>query len=224
MNMKSEKEQMVERKQWRACVKPECMDTLKKQAGACNGAIQKLIKEKKLLGASLFRWENNLFLYYECIGCSLDPKELFSGIEYCLETWPGQAESRYWIEMVDVFHFNQPVNLEHWTRKTQPEKHVGKVGRLKPEMIQHYIFYHYALQEERAFGGDKYQILGLNENILFGYFELPEVVENPVIPPKIQTKVVPENWADAKIPTCFIPWPDMPDIRLRPMEEVLSVW
>ncbi|MGI6777058.1 MAG: hypothetical protein ACOX7R_03210 [Acetivibrionales bacterium] len=223
-NVKSPKEQRVERRLWRGCVKPEYINMIENEAAACASVIKELICQGKLLGTSLFKWENNLFLYYESIDCSMKPKEFLSGLECCLEIWPGKASPRYWVEMVDVFHFNQPANLEHWRRKTVPDKRVGKIGRLKPEMIPHYIFYHYALQEERTFGGDKYEIIGLNENILFGYFELPEVVEKPVVEPRIKTNAVPENWEDAKIPSCFIPWPDVPDIRLRIMPEVLSVW
>ncbi|WJH34376.1 hypothetical protein N6H14_31780 [Paenibacillus sp. CC-CFT747] len=110
--------------------------------------------------------------------------------------------------MADVFHFNEPAEVEHWRRKTPVEQRIGRVAHLRPEQIASYIYYHYQLQEERAFPGDKYEIIAIHENLLFGYQELPKVLEEPVLPGRLTTKGTPENWADSRMDLHFQPWED----------------
>ena len=183
-----------------------------------------------LLGLCAYRWEGNIFVYSESEGEPANPHELLRPLLPALSIWPGSAvpdcdepSPRHWIEMTDVFHFNEPAGKEHWRRKTRVEHRIGKLGVLKPEAVSSYIYYHYGLQEERTFSGDKYEIIALNENLLFGYFELPEIVEEPPYPPRLRTESMPKNWSEARIPEHFIRWPDMPN-SLRPIEMWLSVW
>ncbi len=203
------------------------LEDFKKAAAEDAQNVQKAVGAGKVLGLSLYIWEQQVFLYYETVDCMKRPEELLPLTSACLADWPAGRKSRKWVPLMDIFHFNAPAGLEHWKRKTPVERHLGKIGMLKPESIQNYIFYHYALQEERAFGGDKYQIIGINENILFAYMEMPEVQEEPVLAPKLRTKVVPQNWADAGISPSFIPWEDKvgtSEERLRDMDEIVSVW
>lgn len=55
-------------------------------------------------------------------------------------------------------------------------------------MIGSYIYYHYQLQEERAFLGDKYEIIAMHENLLFAYQGLSKVLGEPLASEKLQTK------------------------------------
>ena len=217
----------IYRNLYRAAVDAKNLEAFRSAAAADAVTARQEIDSGKLLGLSLYTWEQHVFVYFETVDCQMDPIELLPGASRALETWPGEAVPRKWVPLIDIFHFNAPAGLEHWRRKAPVEKHLGKIGVLKPDHIQNYCFYHYALQEERAFGGDKYQIIGINENILFAYMEAPTVQEDPVVEPKLHTHVVPENWADAGISPCFIPWADQlgtPQERLRDMDEVLSVW
>ncbi|MEK3884754.1 hypothetical protein [Paenibacillus sp. PL2-23] len=166
------------------------------------------IARGQLMTFGCFRWERNLFLYAECVGERLDAEELLPSVSPYLELWPGQEEKRAWIQMIDVFHFNEPASLEHWKRKSVVERRVGRVAHLKPEMAASYIYYHYQLQEEQAFHGPKYEIIGMHENMLFGYQEFPVVVEEPALPGKLRTRGTPDNWSDARMDLHFQPWPD----------------
>ena len=214
---------LVNRRLWRA-FSSACSAELAKALSRCTGSVRDLIDEERMLGISLFRHEQHLFLYYESVGDELEPGDFLGQLEQDLEFWPGEELPRRWVELVDVFHFNAPASIEHWRRKSPVEKHIGKIGRLRPELISKYIFYHYALQEEQAFGGDKYEIIGLHENYLFGYFEEPELIEQPVNKPILDINVVPSNWSDAGITDCFIPWSDDSDVRFKPMKELVSIW
>ena len=217
----------ISRNLYRAAVDADQLENLKKGAQADAAVVRAMINDGKVLGLSLYAWEQHVFLYYETVDSEVKPGELLPQAETSLKDWPGEKDARKWVPLMDVFHFNAPAGLEHWKRKAPVEKHLGKIGMLKPDRIQNYVFYHYALQEERAFGGDKYQILGINENILFAYMEAPTVQEDPVVEPKLHTHVVPENWADAGISPSFIPWADKvgtPQERLRDMDEIISVW
>ncbi|WP_079913621.1 MULTISPECIES: hypothetical protein [unclassified Paenibacillus] len=171
-------------------------------------AARRLVDEGALMTIAAFRWMRNVFLYYECIREEIHPDTLFQGAAPFLEDWPGQESKRQWIPMVDVFHFNEPVSYEHWIRKAPVERRAGRVAHLKPEMMASYIYYHYQLQEERAFLGEKYEIIAMHENLLFGYQEFPKVVEEPLAPKKLNTKGTPENWNDSRMDLHFQAWED----------------
>lgn len=169
---------------------------------------QKLVEMQKIMTIAAYYWEKNIFLYYECLEEAIFPEDIFGEIDEYLVDWPGQANIRKWIPMIDVFHFNAPISAEHWTRKEPVELRKGRVAHLKPEMMSSYIYYHYQLQEERAFLGGKYDIIGIHENLLFGYQEFPGVVEMPLATKKLNTSGTPENWNDSRMDLHFQPWED----------------
>ncbi len=173
-----------------------------------NKTAIELVKERKVMTFAAFHWNRNIFLYYECIEEVALPEEIFSQAAEYLVDWPGKENPRKWIPMIDVFHFNEPVSTEHWLRKTPVELRKGRVAHLKPEMVSSYIYYHYGLQEERAFLGGKYEIIAMHEDLLFGYQEFPNVVEEPLALKRLQTKATPENWNDTRMDLHFNPWED----------------
>jgi hypothetical protein len=170
--------------------------------------VKRLLNNSTLMTIAAFKWEKNIFLYYECINEEVQPEEIFTTIDNFLEDWPGKKAMRKWIPMIDVFHFNDPVSYEHWKRKTSVEQRVGRVAHLKPGMMSSYIYYHYQLQEERAFLGNKYEIIAMHENLLFGYQEFPKVIEEPLADPKLKTHGTPENWNDSRMDLHFQAWED----------------
>lgn len=186
---------------------------------ASNGRLA--VANGRLMTLACFRWERNLFLYGECIGEILEPEELMPDLSRHLELWPGGEQGRCWIPMLDVFHFNAPAGKDHWRRKSNVERRVGRVAHLKPEMAASYIYYHYQLQEEQAFHGPKYEIIGLHENLLFGYQEFPAVVEPPALPGALQTRGTPQNWSDSRMDLHFQPWPDG-HLYFKPVETVFA--
>ncbi|UJF31538.1 hypothetical protein [Paenibacillus hexagrammi] len=177
-----------------------------------------------LMTAAGYSWNQQLFIYYECVERDIAPEELLPGMEAYLVDWPGgQAPARKWVPMVDVFHFNAPASFEHWMRKEPVERRVGRVAHLKPDMISSYIYYHYQLQEERAFLGDKYEIIAIHENLLFGYQEFPKVVEEPLLPKKLHTQGTPANWNDSRMDLHFQPWDDG-HLYFKPIETVFTYY
>ncbi|WP_159884110.1 hypothetical protein [Paenibacillus puerhi] len=185
------------------------------------GEAGRLVQEGRLMTAAGFRWNRNVFLYYECMQDELTPEELLPGAADFLDDWPGQEQPRKWIPLIDVFHFNAPKDADHWRRKAPVERQVGRVAHLKPEMVASYVYYHYQLQEERAFHGPKYEIIGLHENLLFGYQEFPAIVEEPVLPGKLATSSTPEDWKESRMDLHFQPWPDG-HLYFKPVETLFA--
>ncbi|OCT13482.1 hypothetical protein A8709_17925 [Paenibacillus pectinilyticus] len=180
------------------------------------------VSQGELMTATAYQWRNQVFLYYECVDRQLDPEEVAGAAIPYLKEWPGQSKPRTWILMVDVFHFNEPASYEHWLRKQPVDRRVGRIAHLKPEMISSYIYYHYQLQEERAFGGEKYEIIGLHENLLFGYQEFPKVLEEPVVPGRLNTKGTPENWNDSRMDLHFQPWEEDGYLYFKPVDQIFA--
>ncbi|MGY4758866.1 hypothetical protein ACVNS2_04420 [Paenibacillus caseinilyticus] len=191
-----------------------------------NEGARRLVSGGRLMTAAAFQafhWEGRLFLYYECTGADVAPEELAGEAGPFLMDWPGGEELRKWVPMIDVFHFNEPVSREHWLRKAPVEQRVGRVAHLRPEMMSSYIYYHYQLQEERAFLGNKYEMIAMHENLLFGYQEFPKVVEEPLSPRKLHTSGTPENWEDSRMDLHFQAWPDG-HLYFKPIETVFAYY
>lgn len=180
-----------------------------------------LTAQGDLLVAACYRWDDQLFLYYECVHEAFPPERVVPELAPYLEEWPGHAKKRRWIPMIDVFHFNQPASLGHWQRRTPVEKRVGRVARLLPDMAASYIYYHYQLQEERAFLGPKYEIIAMHENVLFGYQEFPAIVEEPALPKKLATNGTPADWNESRMDLHFQPWPDG-HLYFKPAQELFA--
>jgi hypothetical protein len=186
-------------------------------------AVQQLMEQGEIMTVGCFKWERNVFIYCEYVDRVLEPEELLPEMSAFLEDWPGQPAARKWIPMIDVFHFNEPASYDHWLRKESVERRVGRVAHLKPEMAASYIYFHYQLQEERAFHGPKYEIIAMHENLLFGYQEFPAVVEEPVLPRKLSTTGTPADWNDSRMDTHFQPWEDG-HLYFKPIEQLFAYY
>lgn len=186
------------------------------------GEASRLIQEGRLMTAAGFKWNRHVFLYYECMEDVIPPEVLLPMATDYLEDWPGQELSRKWIHLIDVFHFNTPKDAAHWRRKAPVDRQFGRVAHLKPEMVASYVYYHYQLQEEHAFHGPKFEIIGIHENLLFGYQEFPAIVEEPVVPKKLTTSGTPEDWQESRMDLHFQPWPDG-HLYFKPIETLFSL-
>ncbi|QUH31337.1 hypothetical protein [Vallitalea guaymasensis] len=173
--------------------------------------LNQMIREQKIMTISIFRFHQTLFLYYESIEDNyIKPKDLIGEtVESFLEILPGvMGQERYWVPMADIFHYNSPVSVEHWRRKTKPEKSVGRILQLKPETLSRYIYYHYQYQEEKPGDGDKYGIIGIYENLLFFYTEYPTYEEAAIQKGKLNTTHTPSNWSEL-MEEHFLSWEDV---------------
>ena len=170
--------------------------------------LQSLADEGKLMTFCLYENGPHLYLYYESLGVLREPGELLTGCESFLLPYPGMDQLRLWAERTDVFHFNLPIDAYGWRRPKKPEKRRGSLAMLKPECISRYIFFHYGLQEERNFLGDKYEISSLRDNLLFGYFERPRLIEEPALPGRLHSGAMEAIWKEADMGDNFYRWPD----------------
>jgi hypothetical protein len=57
----------------------------------------------EVVTASVFRFERNLFFYYELKAEELHPEALFKGLESCLEECPFEEAKRFYI----TFHLRE---------------------------------------------------------------------------------------------------------------------
>lgn len=209
---------LIYRAQMKAGMEEKAKDLLREEKRA-----KELVENGMVMTFAAFSWKKNIFLYYECMDEEVFPEEVFPGVAEYLEDWPGKDMPRKWIPMIDVFHFNEPVSKEHWLRKEAVELRKGRVAYLKPEMMSSYIYYHYGLQEERAFLGGKYEIIAMHEDLLFGYQEFPNVVEEPVAAKRLSTKATPENWNDTRMDLHFNPWEDG-YLYFKPIDQIFAYY
>ncbi len=164
---------------------------------------------RHILTASVFAWQDQFFLYYETVNPSLLPDTLAGEMDDLLESWPGHAQPRRFVPMMDIFHCGEPTSEEYWRRKTPPEQVSARITRLQPEMVSSYIFYHYQMQEEKPGSFDKYCLISIHENLLFFYRESPNVVESPPRTGKLSTQNTPADWHGTMFPH-FRLWDDAP--------------
>lgn len=186
--------------------------------------LQGMIAEETLMTVSLFVFWNQLFLYYEYCREGIVPEDLLPSMSAYLEDWPDIDEKRKWVHMFDVFHASQPQSVDHWRRKVPIEERRGMLLKLKPEKLGSYIYYHYQLQEELLQTDNKYCIIGLHENYLFYYDELPFTDEMHFWCGKLVTTNSPGNWSEVMEPH-FIYWEgvEKKDMRRLPMKPLISL-
>jgi hypothetical protein len=197
----------VTRSLYRAQCKPGQMAEMAAAFLAQQGRFQALIADGALLTVSVFQWQRHSFVYWESVGQPLTPADLFGPVAEHLEAWPGMDEPRTFIPLMDIFHGLEPESRAHWQRRHPVERIQGRITRLQPHMVSSYIFYHYQLQEEQPGSHDKYWLIGIHENLLFFYQELPPVPEPR--PGKLTTANTPDDWQAGMFPH-FLLWDDAP--------------
>lgn len=167
--------------------------------------IKKLIREHKVMTACLYRHENMLFAYYEVIGEEWSPEEVFGELHNCLAKWPGEGTPRDWVRMHHIYWHSIPEGIEDWRRAKRPELRRGRIAYLKPETMFEYVYHHVAITDEGLLVGDKYQSIGLHENILFSYFEEPKTENNIKRDASKPSKAI-EDWLAVDPGAHFILW------------------
>jgi hypothetical protein len=217
----------MERYIYHALLKEEKEGKIGEYIGKHYEYIRDLASNGVIMTLSLFKSKRRLFLYYECITRPITPDEMFPMLGNLLEVYPCETGNRSWIPMLDIFHFSKPINADHWMRKQPVQEHVGKIARIKPEMLSSYIHYHYILQEEITLINNKYCTIGLYENLIFYYEELPLVEEVTEIRNKNSMSKLPSNWTEIwqdLMEPHFILWEDTSenDRKLKTCKLLLS--
>ena len=191
---------MIFRNIFRAILKDENTEDFKKEVKGLN------IKSNSILTFSLFKDGKDLFAYYECKGINIEISKILKAVVIFLEPYPSKEGPRYFIPMMDIFHYNKPIEDNNWRLSDHKGKPWPRITRIKPEMLSSYIFYHHQYQEEKPGDGDKYGIIALNENLLFFYMEVPELKEKAKYEGLLKTKNSPYNiWSEVMMPH-FMPW------------------
>jgi len=63
----------------------------------------------------------------------------------------------------------------------------------------------------------------MHEDLLFGYQEFPNVVEEPVAAKRLSTKATPENWNDTRMDLHFNPWEDG-YLYFKPIDQIFAYY
>ena len=82
-----------------------------------SAALQKAQAEGRILTASLFRYENQLFFYAEGLNRPFTPQGLCPALDAALLPWPpalGEAAPRPWAAMQPYFYHDVPPTAADW--------------------------------------------------------------------------------------------------------------
>ncbi|OCT15287.1 hypothetical protein A8709_14415 [Paenibacillus pectinilyticus] len=164
---------------------------------------QSELRQRGVMSGSVFERMGDLFLYFETEGEHCE-WEWPDGCRAMMETWPGSGgKRRYAVPMLDIFHDGEPSEV----RDGQIDRErIGMLARLKPELYGSYIFYHYALQEEKPNSFNPTYTIGTHEDLIFSYHERPTpAFEHGATRRTWPAPIAPENWHDMMKPH-FIPW------------------
>ncbi|MDO5416636.1 MAG: hypothetical protein Q4F29_05510 [Lachnospiraceae bacterium] len=171
----------VLRRQFRGCLKDGTENT-EEWNTACREAetlIRQSIREGRLLTASLYRYQNMLFLYYEALNKEVMPEDFLSPLAPFLETWPEESGKREWAAMYAIYWHSVPKETAAWeAARCGAKQRIGRIAFVHPEKLFSYTYWHQAIVEEGLLKGDQYQFISLHENILFSYFEEPKHLVN----------------------------------------------
>ncbi len=168
----------------------------------------------RVMTVTLSRFRDMLFLYYETHEKDLAPEQVISG-----KTRPF-PDGRHWFFMPDIFHYSRPLSDEHWERRIAGKRPSPRLNRLRREKMGSYIFYHHQLQEEHPGMCDKYGMIGLFDNYIFFYLELPEEPETTQYAGELSTDNTPMDKWNELMTSHFMPWEDVP-VEWREIDVVL---
>lgn len=139
----------------------------------CVAQARALIRAGRMMTAALYNYGNQLFLYYEAIGETLEPEDFMGPLHPLLSPWPQKETRRDWARMYHIYWHCEPQNAEDWRRDPLPQRRRGRIAYLKNDTMFEYVYHHFAIVREGLLKGDKYMSIALHEDVLFSYFEEP---------------------------------------------------
>jgi len=192
-------------------------EAIEKKLGDMQEDIRKQFLETgRIMNINAFVFGKELYVYIESIKEEIMPDEILRDILEYLVIW-SDSEDRYFYLLTEIFHFNEPQSIDHWTRKEKPLYCFAMVAKLVPEHTARYIYYHYQFQEERPGMGDKYARIFLMGDLAFYYGEAPEIIEPAIHKGSLDTNNTPDDetwqsimgthfvWWDSCYPDCDAP-------------------
>ncbi|CAH1225538.1 hypothetical protein PAECIP111891_05823 [Paenibacillus allorhizoplanae] len=193
------------RRMYRAQVKEGCEVGFALSLAQEAASWQSQLRGQGVVSCSIFTKGSGVFLYFETTGEGCE-WEWPTTCKLLLETWPGGFEGlqRYAVPMLDIYHDGEPEMRED--RLQSGRERVGMLARLKPSKYSSYIFYHYAMQEEKPSCFNPTYIIGAHEELIFSYHERPApAFEHGATRMKWPAPITPDNWHETMKPH-FIPW------------------
>lgn len=169
--------------------------------------IKEMIQMNQVMTAALYQYGSMLFFYYEAVEEERQPEELTKTLTPFLKKWPGQTGDRNWAWMYHIYYHAVPQSVEDWKRPVLPQLRRGRIAFLKTEKLFDYVYHHIAIVKEGLLKGDKYQSIGIHENILFSYFEEPRTNVNIRRDPDGVSREI-DAWEALDPKSHFIPGPE----------------
>lgn len=192
------------RRMYRAQVKVGCEASFSLALAEAAESWQRELRVQGMLSCSIFAKGSGVFLYFETASECLEWEWPTTCLQM-LETWPGDGGTqRYAVPILDIYHDGEPETRE--ARENGGRERIGMLARLNPLKYSSYIFYHYALQEEKPSCFNPTYMIGAHENLIFSYHERPSpVFEHGATRRRWLAPITPENWHDV-MQSHFIPW------------------
>lgn len=189
---------MIERKQYRGCLKEGVSSELLENAlAAAKQKADQLVQDHIILSACLYRYHNMCFLYYEFLVPDTKPEDFLESLAPFLELWPEEEGKTPWAFMYHIYHHSVPHGVAEWENaRNKDKKKIGKIAFLYPEKLFSYTYWHQVIVDEGLFKGDQYQCISLHENILFAYYEEPKNMVNIKNDDVHESKAI-EGWTNA---------------------------
>ncbi len=174
---------------------------------SCKPNWEKAVAEGKLRSATIFGFQDQLFVYYESTAV-FRLEEYLPEISNYVQLWPGQENLRPYIPMVKLYQSLPMEEVRDWKR-SEEVKPVLMISRMDIDKLQSYIYYHYLMQEEIPGHNGRYLGIWDSEDWCVLYNE-----KNPKRPidtdytGKLTTNLCPvDQWAAYMNPH-FVRWPN----------------
>ncbi|MGG1516311.1 hypothetical protein ABE504_12905 [Paenibacillus oryzisoli] len=162
------------------------------------------LRGQSIASIAIFAKESSLFVYLE----AMNEAALWHWPYACrdhLEVWPkAEGNPRDTVPLLPIYRDGEPVDV----RRTGAHERLGHLARLRPEMYSSYIFYHFALQEEKPNSFNPTYVIGAHEELIFSYHERPA--------PAFESGATRQTWPASILPSAdwhelmephFQPWP-----------------
>lgn len=199
---------MMYRSMWVSYIQPDI--DIAEVCRQSNAHLHLISESLTITTMALFQHQHMLYGYAESPHL-LDTHALMdAALGDVLVRIPTSRGMRVSIDLPDIYHDGMPGDGPHWRAPDYtPQRRVGSLARLKPDMYCSYVYYHFLRQEEQPHGFNKYYIIGAHENLIFSYQEWPSTVDTPKPQGSMTTNLTPTNWQEL-MHQHFDLWTDQP--------------
>lgn len=201
---------MIYRQLWVSYIAPAAQALIATTIAYRTPDITTAVHVQGALTGALFCHENLLYGYLES-SRPIDLQQLWHQLlGDVLVSVPSVHGSCVAIALPDIYHDGMPDDGSHWRAPGYtPQRRVGSLARIKPELYCSYVYYHFLRQAELPHGFNKYYIIAAHEFQIFSYQELPATVDTPKPASLFTSQLTPANWQEL-MHAHFDLWPNQP--------------